>query len=393
MYDVIIAGAGPAGSTCAQSCAQHGLKTLLLDRAVFPRSKPCGGAVSIQALLLLDFTVPKKVIEKECFAARVHFNGSSVFIKKEQRIAVLVRRDLFDAFLADKAVEAGALFHPGEGFIDVRQTGNLAEVVTGKATHQTRFLIGADGVHSRVAFALRPPFQKEETALALVSHVIAAPETRDQQQDTIIDLHFGIAPLGYGWQIPHHGYCSLGVAGSAHRLSDPQKVLSEFAHSCGMDLSAVRGHFIPLGGRRRVVASRNILLAGDAAGFADPLHGEGIAYAILSGKLAAQAVINAIRSGKDPSSAASWYQHETDRQIVKELRVAYGMAKLLDNHPRLFLRIFFDHPKALQRYLDIPAGKTTYQHFIWWILPRIPYLLLLPRRHETGYPASHDVRS
>lgn len=386
MYDVIIAGAGPAGSTCARSCAQQGLRTLLLDSADFPRSKPCGGAVSTQALSFLDFTIPEQIIEKECFGARVQCNGRSVFVRKEQRIAVLVRRDIFDSLLADKAIEAGARFLPGEEVTDVRQTHNVVEVLTGRATHQTRFLIGADGVHSRVAFALRPPFRKDETALALVSNVPAAPETMDQHPDTILDLCFGIAPLGYGWLFPHQGFCSLGIAGCADKLADPQKVLSDFAHACGMDIADVRGSFIPLGGSKRIVASRRILLAGDAAGFADPLHGEGITYAILSGKIAAQAVVDAIQSGKEPSTAASWYQQETEERIVTDLRVAYRMANLLDKYPRLFLRIFFDHPEAVQRYLDIPAGRTDYRHFQWWVLSRIPYLLLPARRQSIGPP-------
>ena len=220
MYDVIIAGAGPAGSTCARSCAQQGIKTLLLDSAVFPRAKPCGGAVSTRALMKLDFSVPEKIIEKECYGVRVHCNGHTILVRKNRRIAVLVRRDLFDSFLADKAMEAGARFSPGEGVIDLRQTADRVEVITSKTAYQARFLIGADGIHSRVATAVRPPFQKDETALALVSTVTDTPGTRDEQQETTIEFYYGITSLGYGWLFPRHGYCSLGIAGSARGLSD-----------------------------------------------------------------------------------------------------------------------------------------------------------------------------
>ncbi|HAR45089.1 MAG TPA: geranylgeranyl reductase, partial [Nitrospiraceae bacterium] len=71
MYDVIVAGAGPAGSTCARLCAKQGLRTLLLDKDRFPRSKTCAGAVSEQALMYLDFPLPHWVIERECFGARL----------------------------------------------------------------------------------------------------------------------------------------------------------------------------------------------------------------------------------------------------------------------------------------------------------------------------------
>src|SRR3990172_813303 len=110
MFDVIIAGAGPAGSTCARECAREGLKTLLLDKDSFPRSKPCGGAVSRRALSLLDFTLPDHIIEKECYGARVHYDGRSIEAHSNDRIAVLVSRERFDTFLADKAVESSARF-------------------------------------------------------------------------------------------------------------------------------------------------------------------------------------------------------------------------------------------------------------------------------------------
>jgi flavin-dependent dehydrogenase len=153
-------------------------------------------------------------------------------------------------------------------------------------------------------------------------------------------------------------------------------VLSGFAHSLGMELSAVQGHFIPLGGLKRNIASGGILLVGDAAGFADPFHGEGIAYAILSGKLAAQAVIDSIKGNSGPASAAVRYCRESEQLIRKNLLIALRIAKLLDRCPGLFLRIFFDHPKALEHYLDVVGGRTDYRHFQQWLLLRIPWYLL-----------------
>jgi flavin-dependent dehydrogenase len=109
------------------------------------------------------------------------------------------------------------------------------------------------------------------------------------------------------------------------------------------------------------------MLAGDAAGFADPFHGEGLSHAILSGKLAAAAVIDTIKNGQDPALAASRYIRACERHIRGNLKVALRMAKALDSHPGLFLRIFFDHPNALDRYLDIPSGRTDYRQFQRWL--------------------------
>ena len=376
MYDVIIAGAGPAGSTCARKCAQQGLKTLLLDKDVFPRSKPCGGAVSGQSLSLLDFPLPGNIIEKECFGARVHYGGRNIEAKRPYRIAVLVKRYRFDAFLAEKAVESNARFLPGEKVVAVQTQRDGVTVVSEKTSYQTRFLIGADGIHSRVAHAIRQPFGRHEMMLGLVSHVPADDEAIDRRQNRTVDMHFGIAPQGYGWLFPHGGYHSLGIMGLASMMEEPNKVMSGFAHSLGMELSAVQGHIIPLGGLKRNIASGGILLVGDAAGFADPFHGEGIAYAILSGKLAAQAIIDSIKGNSGPASAAARYCRESEQLIRKNLLVALRIAKLLDRYPVLFLRIFFDHPKALEHYLDIVGGRTDYRHFQQWLLLRMPWFLL-----------------
>jgi len=376
MYDVIIAGAGPAGSTCARECAQQGLKTLLLDKDIFPRSKPCGGAVSGHALSLLDFPLPENIIEKECFNARVHYGGRSIEAKRQYRIAVFVSRNRFDAFLAEKAVESNARFLPGEKVVAVHTIRDGITVVSEKTSYQTRFLIGADGIHSRVANAIRQPLGKDEMILGLVSNVPADDEAIDRRQNRTVDMHFGIAPQGYGWLFPHGGYHSLGIMGLASMMEEPNKVMSGFAHSLGMELSAVQGHIIPLGGLKRNIASGGILLVGDAAGFADPFHGEGIAYAILSGKLAAQAIIDSIKGNSGPASAAARYCRESEQLIRKNLLVALRIAKLLDRYPVLFLRIFFDHPKALEHYLDIVGGRTDYRHFQQWLLLRMPWFLL-----------------
>jgi flavin-dependent dehydrogenase len=144
----------------------------------------------------------------------------------------------------------------------------------------------------------------------------------------------------------------------------------------GIPLSNIRGHLIPLGGIKRAIRSGRILLVGDAAGFADPFHGEGISYAILSGKLAAKAVSDVVWAGRDDAAALSWYQHECERLIRKNLRVARSMAILLGRFPKVFLRIFFDNPAALEKYLDIPAGKLDYEQFWKWLIMHTPSFLL-----------------
>ena len=92
--------------------------------------------------------------------------------------------------------------------------------------------------------------------------------------------------------------------------------------------------------------------------------------------LAAQAIIDSIKGNSGPASAAARYRRESEQHIRKDLWVALRLARLIDRYPGIFLRIFFDHPRALERYLDIVGGRADYRHFQQWLLPRIPWYLL-----------------
>ncbi|MCK4733455.1 MAG: FAD-dependent oxidoreductase, partial [Methanophagales archaeon] len=113
-YDVVIVGAGPAGAIASKTCAEKGLSTLLLEKAVIPRFKLCGGGVSTSALSHLDFGIEKELVERECYGARVHFKDHQIELKKSSRLAIFVSRDNFDAYIVSKAVDAGVVLQEGE---------------------------------------------------------------------------------------------------------------------------------------------------------------------------------------------------------------------------------------------------------------------------------------
>jgi geranylgeranyl reductase family protein len=368
-YDVIIAGAGPAGSTCARICAKAGIRTLLLERETFPRPKPCGGALSERALSHLGLSLPSDLIERECFGVRVHYGKHTVEVRKDHRIAVMVSREKFDHYLAEQAMVAGAILREGEPVLEVRSHRDRVEVRTDNGHYEARCLVGADGANSIVSRMVRPMFRRDEISAALVGTFPSDDRQIDARLNDLLELYFGVTPLGYGWVFPQKGYYNVGVMGQASEFNSPPKIFNEFAASRGMTVDRPHGHTIPWGGFPRTVVGKRVLLAGDAAGFADPFHGEGMAGAILSGKLAGQAVVDGIRGKKDP---LTWYALECDRQIGQEMKIALQMARLLEKYSKLFLTMFFSDTKALDKYLDIPAGKTDYRHFRRWIFKRLP---------------------
>ena len=376
MYDVLIVGAGPAGSTCARICALAGLKTALIDKSRFPRQKTCGGAVSGRALSYLDFPIPAALAEDECFGARIFHGLHSVIVRKEQRLAILVDREQFDELLLNKAIEAGARFLSGEEAVRVHVGNESIVLHTDKGVHEALFLVGADGVQSIIALSLRPRLSSEETAIALVTRVAVDATSTGPQRQGFVDMHFGVAPQGYGWVFPRRAYHSVGIMGVASRFSHAHAALSGFCRDIDMPAARIRGHLIPLGGIKRKITSRRVLLVGDAAGFVDPFHGEGIAYAILSGKLAAESLCRVLLNGWEQTRAFRWYERQCEQLIRKNLRVALWMARLLDRNPKLFVRIFFDNPQALEKYMDISTGRLEYRRFWKWIALRTPWYLL-----------------
>ncbi len=135
MYDLIVVGAGPAGSTAARTASKMGLKALILEKEAFPRYKPCGGALSDRAISLLDFSLPEELCERTITGARVHFKDVVTERHKGYRLLTLVTRSSFDNFLLQKALDAGAK-HATQKVLDFVERKDHVEVLTDEGCHE-----------------------------------------------------------------------------------------------------------------------------------------------------------------------------------------------------------------------------------------------------------------
>ena len=149
-FDVIVVGAGPAGSTAARQCAINNLSTLLLEKEKFPRFKLCAGGVTRAAMDELDFELPKDIIERRCSGLKAGFNDHQNQVDFKSTVAYMVKRDKFDQKLADMAVEAGAVIHESEPCRDISLGRDNVSVHTDKNEYQGNLVIGADGFFSIV---------------------------------------------------------------------------------------------------------------------------------------------------------------------------------------------------------------------------------------------------
>lgn len=357
-YDVVIAGAGPAGSTLARRLAGAGLEGLVLEKEFMPREKPCGGGITYKAARLLDFPW-QDVIEDTVHTAVFSYQGKSeVTVRLKTPLAYMVTRSSFDRMLADRARQAGACLVEGAPVKDIAVENGLVTVAAAGETYHGRLFVGADGVNGRSAMLLGL-HHPGETGPTLEAEVACPPEVLEQKRGTI-RLDCGAVPWGYGWVFPKRDRLSTGVGAFTRKVKELKKLLGGFLAREGLGsarILSLRGYPIPSGGRKKRIHSRSALLIGDAAGLVDPFSGEGIYYAIKSAHLAAEAILD---SRAQPEGAPGLYQSLVDRHVTAELMEARRLARVFYTFPRVAFGLVEKNPDIAGQLCQIVCGEGNY---------------------------------
>jgi geranylgeranyl reductase family protein len=374
VYDLIVVGAGPAGSTAARTASMMGLNVLMLEKEVFPRYKPCAGALSDKTISLLDFPIPEELCERTINKARFHFQGKVVESRKDHRLIALVTRSNFDHLLLNKAEGAGAKLKI-EKVIGFRERDECVEVQTGSHRFSSRFLVVASGCQDGLKNNIQCREARNHYCICMVTEVEAAEQEINDKFNNIINVHFGVASGGYGWIFPHRGYYSVGIGGMASLMKYPRQIMLDFLKANGFNGSyRLHGHTLPLGGLNRHIATKRIMLAGDAAGFVDAFTGEGIYYAMRSGEIAAKTAAEKL-SNPDMDIVQA-YKSRCKRDFGDELRYSLLLSRAMHNYPGIFFRIFTSQDKILDKCIETLTARTTYKNFICWLAPRLPLCVL-----------------
>ncbi len=370
MYDLIIVGAGPAGSTAARTACKMGLNVLVLEKEAFPRYKPCGGALSDRAISLLDFSLPDALCERTITGARVHFRDAVTERRKAYRLTTLVTRSSFDDYLLHKACEAGAALAT-EKALDYDELRDHVEVCTREGCYRSRFLMISAGFQDSLKERITGQINKDHYGVCLVTEIEEKDDEICRRLPEVLDIHFGVAEGGYGWIFPHRGYYSVGIGGLARLFVHPRKVMQNFLRENGFNGEyRLHGHLIPLGGRSKKIASQRVLLAGDSAGFVDAFTGEGIYYAIRSGQIASQAVAEKVSN--DRLNLPKTYESRCKDDFGSELKYTLLLSRIMHSRPDILYRILTSQEEILDMYMEIAAARRTYRNFMRGLLSRIP---------------------
>lgn len=307
-FDVVVVGGGPAGATAANDLAAAGKRVLLLDRA--GRIKPCGGAIPPR--LIRDFEIPDKLLVAKVNAARMFSpSARAVDMPIDGGFVGMVDREQFDEWLRERAVAHGAERRNGT-FTHLRRDADGtaiidyapkdgSEGVRARQSVRARTVIGADGALSLVARQAIPGGARMPYVFAYHEIVRAPRDGAAEFDPRRADIYYQgqLSPDFYAWVFPHGATASVGV-GTAFKGFSLKSAVEDLRSRTGLAASETirrEGAPIPLKPLKRWDNGRDVVLAGDAAGVVAPASGEGIYYAMLGGRLAAEAVGEMLATG------------------------------------------------------------------------------------------------
>jgi geranylgeranyl reductase family protein len=322
-FDAIVVGGGPAGSTTAIHLADKGADVLLVDRATFPRDKPCGGGLTARAFRLCPVD-PTPVVEEQVDLLELRFRyRAAVERHARQPVIYMTQRRRLDAFLLDAARARG---------VEVRE-GTTVDVASAPAD----VVIGADGANGTTARATGLG-KGIVHGVAYEGNAAYGVVSRDRYARRAV-VELADIPGGYGWVFAKGDHVNVGVGAwqeEGPRIREHLARVCE-AHGLTIDqLEQLRGHRLPLRRPGTPIAGERALLVGDAAGLIDPVSGDGMYECFVSSRLAAAAVLDLL-GGR--VSTLEGYGAAVDASLAPLHRASWRMKQALDRWPRLSWRL------------------------------------------------------
>jgi menaquinone-9 beta-reductase len=395
--DVIVVGAGPGGSAAAYHMARHGLRVLLLDKADFPREKVCGDGLTPRAtrqLIRMGVDTSEKAGWLRNKGLRVIGGGVRLELDWPELASFpaygLVRTRLdFDDLLAKRAVEAGALLRTGVNVTgpvlddDGRAVGVVAQAGPGREPVEYRapLIVAADGVSGRLPLAMGLAKRDDRPIGVAVRRYYRSPARADDDYlESWLELRSAadrerLLP-GYGWIFglgDGRVNAGLGIlnSSSAFGKTNYRSLLTDWLGTTPPDWGLcdeanadgpILGAALPMGFNRVPHYTRAVMLVGDSGGMVNPMNGEGIAYAMESGELAAEVAVQALARtpGAERERALQAYPAELKVRFGGYYRLGGVFVRLIGNPHvmRVATKHGMPHPTLMRFVLRLLANLT-----------------------------------
>lgn len=354
-YDIIIAGAGPAGTACALTLSQYNFKIALLDAQAFPRDKVCGDAIPHRAIKTIREVAPGLYQQLKDEPLLMQSRGCRIVSPSGKEIEIgfslegyLSKRLDFDNLLLQQVLKTGKVdFFAEEKIVSVKTSETNVEVMTGKRAFNSKLIIGCDGAHSEVRKNLADKAVNPKHYCGAVRGYFRGVK---DLKESIMEIHlFKQLPYAYFWIFPlPGGWANVGLGMLSEKIASQKINLRKAMHdlisthpamSSRFKNAALQGEItgfgLPLGSLRSKLSGLRFMLCGDAGSLIDPATGEGIGNAMLSGMLAAKQAVIGFQKNDFSEKRLSHYDNEVYRRLGKEFKSKYRLQQLIGSKPFL----------------------------------------------------------
>lgn len=397
-YDVTVVGAGPAGSTTAKFLSEKGFKTLLIDKEQFPRDKPCGGGLPLRVLQRFPYVVDDNIIEAYSSSGTV-FSPSlkhQIDICKDRPIISTILRKKFDYELLNFAQNAGAVFQQQTPVDSVEISDEKAQVKLHQgSTIDTQIVVGADGVNSVIAKTTGLQKMGADKGVCLLQEFEVDEKIMDEYftPSRHCYIHSRFKSIGgYGWVFPkkQHLNIGFGIVQALKNLEQKPNILKCYqsyfsllkeSNLIPQDLkkTKIKGGALPTHPLEKTYG-RRLLLVGDAAGFINPLSGEGIYYAMASGKIAAELITEALEKNDTTEEFLSKYQRLWQKDFGKDIdRILKVVKRGSVEYTERVIHIVSKDRELTDLMMGVITGELGVEEYKWKIVKRFFYSSLKHR--------------
>lgn len=394
-YDVVVVGAGPAGATAAKFLAEQGTHVLLLDKNSFPRDKPCGGGLPVRVIKRYKYLEENKLIDSYSFEVNMHSDTleHTIEIRKDEPIAAMVLRGRFDEGLIHLATKNGVVFHAGKSVKNIKPNEEKIQLTMDDGNVvESRYVVAADGMWSPIGRQLGVQQSQKNIGMCIVEEFPVDKMTLDQYfgEKRRIYLHLNFKEVtGYGWVFPKRDHINIGI-GEFHQAIKSKKGKKNIKDVYNSYLKFLKETTLipptlqsrnPKGGvfptsLIEPIALEKVLFCGDAAGMVNPLTGEGIYSAMISGEIAAKVIREALGSGWTDERLLSEYYKRWKNEIGDDHEWFFRWSKQWGRGKDTIMRLFGKNTELVDIAMKQVMTQESIRKYQWKLVRRFLSLYL-----------------